>query len=305
MEFIQENVSALAAKIGSTPEVLQKFLSDAAAAEEVKPFAESLGLLEVFTPDEFTARIGNERTLAATEATKTATGNTYGAIDTRTLKATGIAKNQGETTVDYTERAFKEKFGTKVEESAELQKLRTELVARDTALATVNGELESTKVAFATERQQAAINAKIDSPINALPINTTPELLDAQREFLKHMLLQKYDVALVDGKEQFTDKATNTVKRDPKTAAPITAAALVAEFAPTVVQLKKLSAAQGSGYDSSRTNLNDGEASSFDFAQYATKEEFAKALNKSGIGSGSARGSELYAAFEKARPDLK
>lgn len=297
-------VSEIATKLGM-PEVLEQFRSTETPADGVNPFAEKLGLFEVFTADQLSERIGNERTLAATEATKTATGNTYGAIDTRTLKATGIAKNQGESTVDYTERAFKEKFGTKVEESTELQRLRGELTAREAALATANTELESVKVAHATEKQELQINARIDTPINALSINTSAELLDSQREYVKYRLLQKFNVALVDGKEQFTDKATNEVKRDAKTAAPMTAAALVAEFAPTVVSLKKESAKTGSGYESSSANLNDGDASQFDYMQYATKEDFAKALNKAGISSGSPRGTELFAAFKKANPAAK
>jgi hypothetical protein len=298
-------VSEIATKLGM-PEVLEQFRSAETPAEGVNPFAEKLGLVEAFTADQLNTRLANERQMAAQEATRTATGNTYGAIDSRTLKATGIAKNEGESTVDYTERAFKEKFGTKVEESAELQRLRTELTARETALATVNTELEKVKVTYATERQELQINAKIDAPINALIINTTPELLDSQREFVKFRLLQKYEVALVDGKEQFTDKQTKEVKRDPKTAAPMTAAALVAEFAPTVVSLKQdPSAKPGSGYSGSGNNFNSGDASAMDFSKYTSKEEFAKDLAKQGLSMGSAKASELYDAFKKARPDLK
>ncbi len=301
MEFNQTTVLEAAGKLGMAPEVFTKFLLKDTPEAEVTPLLASLKGLEVFTPSEFTARIGNERSQAATEADRLAKGNTYGAIDRRTLKATGLAKNEGESTEDYSERAFKEKFGTKVEESAELQRLRTELTARETALATANTELESAKVAHATERQQLQINAKIDAPINALSINTTPEMLDAQRAFLKHMLFQQYDVALVDGKEQFTAKGSTDVKRDPKTAAPMTAAALIAEFAPTVVSLKTTSAGQGSGYKNSPQSFTSG---SIDFSQFPTADDLGKALAKQGITAGSPEGGKIMKDAMTARPEL-
>lgn len=306
MELIQENVSALATKLGSTPEVITKFLTDAAAAAEVKPFADTLGIIEVFTPDQLTQRIGNERTDAATKAKNEAIGNTYGAIDTRIEKATGIKKNDGESTADYSERAYKEKFGKNGgNESEELTRLRGEIAAKDQLLTQKDTELEQIKVTHATERKQGQINAKIDAAINGLNINTTPELLDSQREFVKYRLMQAYDVDVVDGKVVFKDKGTENIKRDGKTAAPMTEEALIAEFAPKVVSLKTTSASKGSGFDSSRTNYNDGAATGFDFSKYTSLEEFAKDLNKQGISSGSKRGSDLYEAIKKARPDLK
>lgn len=48
MDLIPQNVSALATILGAEPEVITKFLTEAEAAEEVKPFAASLGSLKVF-----------------------------------------------------------------------------------------------------------------------------------------------------------------------------------------------------------------------------------------------------------------
>jgi hypothetical protein len=305
-------VSEIATKLGM-PEVLEQFLHADTPAAGVNPFAEKLGLVEAFTSEQLTTRLTNERQIAATEAAKAATGNTYGAIDTRTLKATGIAKNQGETTVDYTERAFKEKFGTAAPEGDELKRLRADLVAKDALLATNATRLTEMEAGFATERKQATINGKLDARINLLnidvpasvPADNRQAYIDNQREFVKYKLMQAHDVDVVDGKTQFTDKATGQVVRDVKTAAPITEAALIDQFAPKVVSLKKTSAAQGSGFDSSRTTPTGDGGAAFDFALYATRAEFATALNKAGIGSGTPEGGKLYEDFKKARPDAK
>ena len=297
-------VSEIATKLGM-PEVLVQFLKSDAPADGVNPFADQLGLVEAFTTEQLTVRLSNERQIAATEATKTATGNTYGAIDTRTLKATGIPKNQGETTVDYTERAFKEKFGLPANEPAEIQRLRDDLAAKDALLGQKETAFKEMEVAHATERKQGQINGVLDSAINGLPISTTPEMLDSQREFVKFRLNQAYTADVVDGKVQYTDRASGQVVRDAKTAAPITTAALVEQFAPKVVSLKKTSAAQGSGFDSSRTVSTADGNTAFDFALYATKGELAAAINKAGIGSGTPEGATIYAAFLKARPDAK
>lgn len=301
MELIEQHVSALAAKLGSTPEVITKFLTDASASEEVK-----LDTLEVFTQDQLAQRIANESSAAALKAKNEATGNTYGAIDNRILKATGIAKNAEESTADYSERAYKEKFGKAGgNESEELQRLRSDIAAKDNLLTQKDSELQQVKVQHATEAKAASINAKLDSAINILPINTTPELLDSQREFLKFRLSQKYDIDVVDGKEQFTDKITKEVKRDQKTATPMTAATLVAEFAPTVVSLKAdQSAKPGSGYKGSGNDFNkDGSAR--DYSQYTSKDEFVKDLQRQGIAPTGKEGSKLYDEFLKARTDLK
>lgn len=304
MELIKENVSALATKLGADAEVITKFLTDATAAAEVKPFADLLGTLEVFKPDELASRLTNERAEAALKSKNETLGVTYGALDRRIFEDTGIVKAGSESTVEYMARAAKEKYGTKGDESAEMTRLRSDLTAARNLLTEKDTKLQEVEVAHATEKKQTQINGRIDAPINALSINTTPELLDSQREYVKYRLLQKYDVDLVDGKEQFTDKMTKEVKRDPKTAAPMTAAALVAEFAPQVVSLKKSSTAQPSGFNSGANDFNDG-ASSFDFSKYATKEEFANDLNKQGIASGSDEGLALYKKFKAARPDLK
>ena len=305
-------VSEIATKLGM-PEVLEQFRSTETPAAGVNPFAEKLGLVEAFTSEQLTQRLTNERAEAAREATKVATGNTYGALDKRILAETGIAKSDQESTVEYMARAAKEKFGTKTEESDELKRLRADLVAKDTLLATNATRLTEMEAGFATERKQVLINSKLDARINLLAIDVPASVpaesrqayLDNQREFVKYKLMQAHVVDVVDGKTQFTDKASGQVVRDPKTAAPITEAALIDQFAPKVVSLKKQSAAQGSGYDSSRTTVAGDGAAAFDFALYATRAEFATALNKAGIGSGTPEGGKLYEAFKKARPDAK
>jgi hypothetical protein len=302
--LIEENVSVLAAKLGSTPGIITKFLTDAAASEEVKPFADTLGTLHVFKADELAQRDTNLTTQAAQKAKNDTLGTTYGAMDERIQTETGIAKKTGESTIEYMARAAKEKYGTRGDESAEMTRLRGDLTAAQELVKQTNTKLAEVEVAHATEKKQTQINGRIDAPINALNINTTPELLDSQREYLKYRLFQKYDVDLVDGKEQFTDKVTKEVKRDPKTAAPMTAAALVAEFAPQVVSLKKSSTAQPSGFNPGANDFTD-EASAFDFSKYASKEEFAADLNKQGIASGSPEGAAIYKKFKAARPDLK
>lgn len=299
MELIQEHVSALATKLGSTPEVITKFLTDASASEEVK-----LDALEVFTQDQLSQRIANESAAAALKAKNEATGNTYGAIDNRILKATGIAKNAEESTADYSERAYKEKFGKAAgDESAELQRLRSDIAAKDQLLQQKDQKLQEIEVANATERKQTSINTALDTAINGLPINTEDKYLDGQRTLVKVMLGQKYDIDVVDGVVQFTDKATKQVVRDSKTAAPMTAAALVAQFAPTVVSLKQDSSASGSGYKGSGNDLNQG--SQLDYSKYTSRKDFAEDLAKQGIAAGSAKAGELFEAFKKARPDLK
>lgn len=307
----ETTVSEIAAKLGM-PEVLEQFLQSDAPADGVNPFAEKLGLFEVFSSADLLARISNESKIAADKATKDATGNTYGAIDTRTLKATGLAKNPGESTVDYTERAFKEKFGTAGDESADLKRLQADIAAKDQLLAEKETKLTEMEATHVSERKQGQINAKLDARINLLNIDVPASVpadgrqayIDNQREFVKYKLMQAYDVDVVEGKTQFTDKATSQIVRDPKTAGSITEAALIDQFAPKVVSLKKPSAAQPSGFKSGAPSTDDGGAS-FDFQQYATKADFAKALNAYGIGSGTPEGGKLYANFVKARPDAK
>lgn len=301
MELNPIAVSEAASKLGLTPEVFTKFLAKDTPEAEVTPLLTSVKALELFTADQLTQRITNERTAAATEAERNAKGNTYGAMDKRIKDDTGIEKNQGESTIDYMARAAKEKYGTKGDESAEMTRLRGDLTAARTLLTEKETKLQEVEVAHATERKQTQINGRIDAPINALVINTTPELLDSQREYVKYRLFQKYDVDLVDGKEQFTDKVTKEVKRDTKTAAPMTAAALVAEFAPSVVSLKKTSAAQSSGF---KSDASDFTSATIDFSQFVSAEAFAQALAKQGITAGDPQSGKLMAEFMKARPEL-
>lgn len=290
-------VSAIAEKLGM-PEVLTQFQSAEAPADGVNPFADALTPLQVFQGSQLTERLSNERAAAAEEARKTAVGNTYGAMDKRILAETGVAKNDSETTVDYMARAAKEKFGTKVEESTEMTRLRADLAAKDSLLAQTNTKLQEMEVSHATERKQTQVNGTIDAPINALVIDTKPELLDAQRQFLKYKLLEKYEADLVDGNVQFIDKVTKQIKRDSKTAAPMTAADLVAEFAPSVVSVKVPSQRSGAGVKAADNPNNQGPDN---FGDFATVDDYKKHLTQSGVTLTSKAGQEKITAYIKAR----
>jgi hypothetical protein len=298
MDLIKENVSALATKLGSTPEVITKFLTDAAASEEVKPFADTLGTLQIFTPEQFTQRLSNETAEAATAARNTAVGNTYGAMDKRILAETGIAKlRDDEPTIDYMARAAKEKFGKAGNEPEEIKQLRQAVADKDALLVQKNGELEQLKVAHATEAKTLQINSKLDAAINGLAIESPADRLDSQREFVKFKFMQKYEADLVDGKVVFKDKATGQVVKDTTTASPLTEAALVAQFAPTVVSLKQ-SQKRGAGVNSSADTSNQGADN---FSDFATLDDYKKHLTQSGVTLLSQAGQDKIAAYIGAR----
>lgn len=301
----EATVSAIAEKLG-LPEVLTQFQSTEAPADGVNLFADALTPLQVFQQKQLDERLSNERTTAAEEARKTAVGNTYGAMDKRILAETGVAKNDNESTVDYMARAAKEKFGTKADESEEMKLLRDEVKTTRELLVTRNGELEQMKVAHATEAKTNQINSKLDVAIGkltlAVPSTITKEediqaYVDSQQEFFKFKFMQKYEGDLVNGKVIFKDKATGKVETDSITGSPLTEAALVAKFAPTVVSVKQSQKA-GAGVKAAANSNNSGTDN---LADFATLDDYKKHLTENGITLLSAEGQAKISAYMKAQ----
>ncbi|RPD50050.1 hypothetical protein DNI29_04435 [Hymenobacter sediminis] len=296
MAFNEKTVSDLAEKLG-LPEVLEQFRSADVPADGVNPLAEKLGTLHVFGQAQLEERLNNEKAAAAEDARKTAVGNTYGAMDKRILAETGIAKADGESTVDYMARAAKEKFGKPGNESEVMQRLRTDLEETRSALQKRNTEYEQLEVKHATEAKTLQINSRLDMAINTLPIDAPTEKLDSQRRFLKYELEQKYSVDVVDGRVEFTDKATGKVVKNPTTQTPLTEAEIIAQFAPTVVSLKQTSQKRGTGVQSSSHNNNQDA----DLSEFTSLDDYKKHLTESGVTLSSQAGQDKIAAYIAAR----
>lgn len=300
MDLIAENVSALAAKLGTEPDIITKFLTNAEAAADIKPFADSLGTLQVFTPDIFTQRLANERQAAATEATNTTLGKTYGAVDKRVKDATGIDKNQGESTLDYQERAFREKF-SKTTDSDENQRLRDDAKAARELLAAKTTEFETFKSGVEKQTAKQRVAAAFTGAVGKLEL-TDP----SQADFLQFKFEQQYTPKLNGEVVEYVNKATGEVERDPNTAGPIGAEALLKKFAPTVagVSFKQPSTRQPSGFKAgSPITITEGGVT-MDYASLASYDEFKAHLAKQGIPAGSETAGKLYEGLKKARPDL-
>lgn len=299
MDLIPENVSALAAKLGAEPEVIAKFLTDAAASEEVKPFAEKLGTLHVFSNTDFTTRITNERQQAASEAGNTAKGLTYGAVDRRVKETTGIEKNVGESTLDYQERAFREKF-SKTSDSEELQRVRDEATAAKQLLTAKTTEFDTFKSTVEKESAKARIAGAFKEALGTVALADP-----SQGEYLQFKFEQKYSTKHTEAGIEYTDRATGEVQRNPNTAGLATAADLLPKFAPTVqgLSLKKPSAAESSGFKIGSTTITEG-ATTMDYAALASYDDFKATLAKNGIPAGSDVAGKLYAGLKEKRPDL-
>lgn len=307
MELIEQSVSALAEKLGTTAEVITKFLSDA-SAEEVKPFAASLPAMQVYKPDELATRIQNEREAAALEAKNTTIGSTYGAMDKRILEDTGIAKNEGEKTIEYMARAAKEKYGSKKEESEEMTQLRSDLTAakdllrtKDSELQTATTKLQGMEVEFATRLQGQHTNAAIDAAINAIKIDASDAYLPSQRKLLKMEFNERFEAKIVDGKTIFVEKATGKEKRDDRLADPMTAEAIIQEFAPQVVSVKQSQKRGTEVRDTSKKNSTDTN----DFAAYDSLDAYKKVLAEQGIVLSSSTGQDAIAKYIAYRDSKK
>lgn len=296
MELIQENVSALASKFGVQPEVLTKFLTDASAAEEVKPLAEALPGLQVFTQTDFDTRLANERKLAG----DTEKGNAFGLLDKRIKALTGIDKlpEEARDTAAYAERAFREKFG-KTTDSDEAQRLRDDLKAAKDALTAKNNEFDTYKQTVEKQTAKQRIASVQQAAAAKLPLADP-----SQADYLLYRFEQKYAPHLNGEVVEFKDRTTGEVVRNQRTAGPATADELLEQFAPSVVSLKQPSAKNGSGFKSSDQDLNKGDAATMDYSAFATVEDFHKALRTQGIAAGSDKATKLYTAFKTARPEL-
>lgn len=301
MEFNETTVSEVASKLGLTPEVFAKSLLKDTPEAEVTTVLASLKGLEVHRTEDFTARIERERREAATEAAGNAKGGVFDMVDKRIFKATGIAKlpEEAQDSLAYAERAYKEKFGTKADESVELKQLRETLEAKDALLTQTTTKLQEMEVANATERKQAQINGSIDRPIQKLPIAVADDQLASQQEYVKWRFNQAYSADVVEGKTVFTDKVTGKVVTDPKKAGnPMDAETLIAEFAPKVVSIKAPSQRSGAGIRASDTSSNQGPDN---FGDFATVDDYKKHLTQSGVTLTSKAGQEKITAYIKAR----
>jgi hypothetical protein len=177
-----------------------------------------------------------------------------------------------------------------------MTQLRQAVADKDALLVQKNGELEQLTVKHATEAKALQINARLDNAINGLAIDATPELLDSQREFLKFKFNQKYDADLVDGKVVFKDKA-GIVQKDTTTASPLSEAALIAQFAPTVVSIKQ-SQKRGAGVSASTNNPNQDLNN---FSDFDTLDAYKKHLTENGVTLASQVGQDKIAAYMKAQ----
>lgn len=309
MDLIQENVSALASKLGVEPEVIAKFLTDAHASEEVKPFAESLGSLHIFNPADLTTRLTNERKAAADEAERLTKGNLFGLLDKRIKEATGIEKSTDESrdSLAYAERAFKEAFGAKpgANESEEVKALRQDLAAakellgvKEAALQNATTKLQGMEVEYATNLQAQQFNSDLDTAINKLDIEVPDtKLLPGQRKLLKVEFDERFEVKMKDGRRSITDRKTGKEMRNDKTADPMSVEEVVASFAPTVVSLKKTQK-YGAGIQAANDSSHQGLGSIGDFASL---DDYKKHLTEGGITLSSQVGQDKIAAYIAAR----
>jgi hypothetical protein len=301
MEFNETTVSEVASKLGLTPEVFTKSLLKDTPEAEVTPVLAGIKGLEVHRTEDFATRIERERKEAATEATNNAKGGVFDMVDQRIFKATGIAKlpEEARDSLAYAERAYKEKFGVKADESTELRQLRETIEAKDALLVEKTNKLQELEVGYATERKQAQINASLDKPILKLTINVPEDQLAGQQEFVKWKFNQAYSADIVEGKTVFTDKATGKVVTDPNRAGnPIDAETLIAQFAPKVVSLKVPSQRSGAGIKASGTSNNQGPDN---FGDFASIDDYKKHLTESGVTLTSKAGQEKITAYIKAR----
>lgn len=303
MPIAQNDVAEVATKLG-IPEtaVKEMFLVGDTTTPEVAPIIESIKSGHFFTTDVLTTREANLRREASEEASRNAIGNTYGAMDKRVLEVTGIEKNKDEKTIDYIARAIQAKGGTP---SEELQRLQNTLAQKDQALTVLQEKYDNRDKEYSKKEKQLLINQQLDIPINALSINVDDKFVPQQRKLLKTELLEKYNVELLDnGKMKFVDKVSGQERKNPTTLEYMQADELIKEFAPTVVPLKQqTSGKRGTGLPGP-LDLNNTAGDALDFSQYSSQEAFAEDLKKQGIPTGSAKAGELYAAFQKARPDL-
>jgi hypothetical protein len=86
--------------------------------------------------------------------------------------------------------------------------------------------------------------------------------------------------------------------KDTTTASPLTEAALVAQFAPSVVSVKVPSQKSGAGVKAADKSNNQGPDN---FADFATIDDYKKYLTESGVTLSSMAGQDKIDAYIKAR----
>lgn len=301
MDLNKTNVSDLAAKLGTTSEVITKYLAGE-DAPEAKTFKESLPTLEVFTSEEFTRRIENEKQQALQGQEGKIKGSVLGDVD-KTVKAdTGLERADNESTQEYIKRAYGEKLkssGGKTNE--QLDALRQQLADKDNALQNALTAAEEQKAEY--EAQRVATLAEMDQnqAIAGLKIKAeTPERLQQQQGFLKYSFNQQYEIKSLDGKPVVYDRSTGQPVKDARTADYKTPAAVMAEIAPKYVTLAEdTPAPKGSGF-LNKPLTGNGQAADkndVDFSQYDSVEQFKEHLQKSGISLISEQGNGMLEGY--------
>jgi hypothetical protein len=293
MPFTEEQVTEVATKLGESPEVVKKFLAQDEKAPEVIALLGKLKVATILPEADFNARIENEKKIAGEAGAKNGAINAHEALAKKIKAKYGIDKlTPEEHTSAYLERVIEEKLkASGGEPTAEIKRLQDELAAKETKLTELGTKLTKLESDHQTERQSNTINSRLDAAINALQFEIPAYLKDQalidahinnQREFVKFKLGQKYDVALVDGKEQFTDKATGQVVRDATRADIMNAKAVIDSFAPTVASLKQASSGKrGAGFKD--TPLDLSKLDNAQFANYPTLKDFTDHLKASGV----------------------
>jgi hypothetical protein len=296
MELNKTKVSDLAAKINASSEALTQYLSGE-SSEEANQLAESLSALEVFNSEQLAQRDDNIKKTALKGQEGTIKGSVLGDVDKKIAQATGQEKQEGESTIDFINRAYSEKFkaeGKKPNE--EIESLRAKLSEKESAIQNLTSEIDGIKDQYSKEKNQFLIDSKIDSYINEIQIDASDEMLPAKKEFLKFQLLKSYEPDIEDG--QLVFKQNGKVVTDSRTASPLDPAKIVKDNAPKFVEVKQdqQQKPNGSGFKNKPIE-SSGKAGSIDFDAYNSKEEFKNHLTESGISLNSEEGQKLYVDY--------
>lgn len=304
MELNRQSVSDLAAKLGTSSEVITTYLSQGETpTEEVTAFQASLPALEVFTTNEFQTRLTNERNQALQGQEGKIKGSVLGDVDKTVYADTQIKREDNEATQDYIKRAYGEKIkvsGGQVDQ--QVNTLRQQLSDKEVALQAALQEVDTVKADFSQKLTQAQVDTQLGRAIDVLPIQAKEELLGAQKDFLRYQFNQMYDVKTVEGKPVAYSKQTGQPVTDPRTASYVPLGDIVKQMAPKYVALKEeQKQPQGSGYTSKPIDSSQAGA---DFSQYETVDQLKDHLNKSGIPLISEKGQSTIEAYLKSKQPM-
>lgn len=280
MELNKQIVSALAKKLNVKAEELTSVLTAEEETDAVKGVKSKVDGLQVFSEEQLTTRITNERNEAKSEGFKEGAINAYEKGEKIIAEKFGVQKkSDSEKLPELIERAIGEKTSTKPSE--ELKRLQEQLSEKDTALQNALSNLETTKSEFEQKEKQLVVDSRISELVSGLPIDADENLLPAQREFVKFQLKNKYDVDQSDGRLIFKDKATGKEIKNPVTADYKDPSEVIKEFAPSVVKLKEAKVPKN-GTGLKDTAISKQGLDGINFADYPTAEALEEHLIKSG-----------------------